>query len=464
MNLTWNTRHKDPKNSDYFPVNGPSEFRVKKKLLRQIPVATFVAVDSSKRMYAYSLNEANATTGNLWAFDAEGNELWHSSEVSPSLSSIGVTDEGMVYVADGTSLVQISCDGKLLQKTALPEETSAVMFLSEHELVILGIKGHLYYYDSRNNSMSEPYFIGCKILDRGVQHSHMPTNPKHLDIFTEGVKATNASPSYASQVAKRILGIGVGAKNVPAIDQAQKSVFIIAADQDGTGSNAIRLDWIAKDGQFKKIFETPIGAGCDTSPNLSHDGKRIYCVDKEGFLYSISATDGAVLWKYQMEDSSSASVNSTPDNHIYISIKRDIVCLEDTGSAGKLAWSTNMISQAKKLGFGICMINSVNCVVENNVYAVAAYGKKIGNQFIPFKHQLIVIDRATGALVSTLPIAHESLCTPSMLDANTLIVPSKPFYQGILKILRKKSLLHKFIFPKPVDFHGLTLYENKENA
>lgn len=461
MNLTWNTRHKDPRNSDYFPVNGPTEFKVKKQLLRQIPVATFVAVDSSKRMYAYSLNKANATTGNLWAFDAEGNELWHSSEVSPSLSSIGVTDKGMVYIADGTSLIQISRDGKLLQKKVLSEETSAVMFLSGYELVILGIKGHLYHYDTFNNAMSEPYFIGCKTLDRGVQHNHMPTSPKHLDIFTQGVKAINASSLYATQIVNRFLGIGVGAKNVPAIDQAQKRVFIVAADQEGTSSNAIRLDWIEKDKQFKKIYETPIGAGCDTSPNLSFDSKRIYCIDKDSFLYSISAANGVILWKYKLEDSSSASINSTPDNHIYISIKKNIVCLEDTGSAGRYTWSTNMAGQTKKLGLSHCMINSVNCVLKNNIYAVAAYGKKIANQFIPFKHQLITIDRATGALVSTLLIAHESMCTPSMLDANTLIVPSKPFYQGILKVLREKSFLNKMRIPKPVDFYGLTLYEKK---
>ena len=49
--LTWRTRHKDSVNSDYFPAEGPKHFQVRKKLLKNIPAATFVAVDEQKRTY-----------------------------------------------------------------------------------------------------------------------------------------------------------------------------------------------------------------------------------------------------------------------------------------------------------------------------------------------------------------------------------------------------------------------------
>ena len=63
--LTWRTRHKDSVNSDYFPAEGPKHFQVRKKLLKNIPAATFVAVDEQKRMYLLTLNKGKEGIGTI---------------------------------------------------------------------------------------------------------------------------------------------------------------------------------------------------------------------------------------------------------------------------------------------------------------------------------------------------------------------------------------------------------------
>jgi outer membrane protein assembly factor BamB len=458
---TWNTRHKDGFNSDYYPAQSPTRFQVKKKLLKNIPVATFVAVDKDKNLYALSLNGKETNHNRLWSFDKNGKQRWASDVSLPSLTSIGLSNDGFLYVADGQQLHKLRTkDGSIIWQQKLQEETSAIMFLSEEEILILGIKGNLYLFHAAGQSISPPHSIKAKVLEKGVDHSYMPKKNKHHELLKKGLEQINVSLDYSQRAAERFLGIGVAAKNVLAIDQADRTIYILSADETGKKSKLICLRHDLKKQSYTTVFTTVIGSGCDSSPNLSFDKKSVYCTDKGGKLYAIDAKKGTIHWSLQLENSSSASINSTPDKLIYVSIKENIVCIKDDGNIGTLLWKSELEKKAKKLKLPNVFVNSVLCITTNHVHAITSFGKHWSGLPLLFKHQLMTFDRLTGQLLSSLAIDHECICTPSILDSENFIVPSKPFFQGSLAVLRKKNFLFKLLLPKPKAFHGLVIYTN----
>ena len=454
---SWNTRHKDPHNSDYYPADSPSIFEVKQTLLKNIPVATFVAVDADKNMYALTLagKDKETSTKRLYSFDRLGNLRWTSSAMLTSLTSIGLSDD-YLYTADGEYLFKLkTVDGSLIWKRSLAEETAAIMFLSASEILVLGIKGNLYLFDANGEVITPAYQLESKVLDDGVAHTYMPKEEAQFHLFRKALVRINVDPGYAEQAVNRFFGRGVAAKNVPAINQKERLIYLLTSDETGTKSLLIALKHDPSTNSYHRQFTTTLGPGCDSSPNLSFDCSRIYCTAGNGELYSVDAYTGFVYWTYQLQNSSSASINSTADHLIFISIKEEIVCIKDQGATAKKHWQSRLTAEGQVFGYDQTFVNSVLVISANHVHAIASHTKHVAGMDIPFTHALMTLDRQTGQPMSRLPIDCECMCTPSFLDANHLLVPSKPFYNGIKAVLQEEGCE---LDEEPSDFYGLVVY------
>ncbi len=459
---SWSTRHKDSYNSDYYPADTPSSFEVKYQLLKNIPAATFVAVDEDKNMYVLTL-AGKATSSEepikrLCSFDRQGRLRWTSAIMLTSLTSIGLSEGKYLYTTDGAYLYKLRTDdGSLVWKQTLPEESSAIMFLSETEILVLGILGNLYLFDGKGEVITPPYQLECKTLDAGVAHDYMPKKEAQFKVFQEALTKINVDPRYAKQAVNRFFGRGVAAKNVPAINQNKRLIYLLTSDATGTKSLLIALKHDPTTNTYHRQFTTTLGPGCDSSPNLSFDCSRIYCTAGNGELYAVDASTGKVYWTYQLKNSSSASINSTADHCIYISIKEEIVCIQDKGDCAEQRWQSRLTAESQRLGYTKAFVNSVLVISNNHVHAVASYTRPIEGMDIPFSHGLYTLDRHTGLPMSKKVIACECMCTPSFLDKNHLIVPSKPFYKGMKEVMLEKGVeLSDDI--EQTDFYGVVVY------
>ena len=452
----WRSRHADRLNSDYVDIPGFDDFEVDWVELSNTPAATVACYNQNNLIFISTLNEPSESRGCLWCFDNSGKCRWHSGiHVAPSLTSPGITSSGTVIVADGMCLSHWSAGGELIWKTSWPHETSAVAFLPNENPVVLGIDGSLAVFDVHSGlPISRPLALPSRVMKFGVVHEHMPS-PEQRQNFTEKMRSIGVAEGYCEQALKRFLGIGVVAKNVPAIDPQSGTIFIAASGAEGAGGffYGMRLERsLGELDQFKLIFKTPMGAGCDTSPAISFDCKEVYCSDKSGIFYAFSAITGKLLWQLNLTGSSSASPNVSPDGLIYSSLKHEIVCLKSTKNGGRIVWQSSLRDH-----FGEdVQVNSVLCVSRRNIYGVAALGyPRNKSEFEADKHVVLIIDRLDGRLCNSIRLNHECGCTISMLPDGRLLIPSKPF------------LYHNTTHDRPLGrrlFNGLSVLREKTDA
>lgn len=429
MSLCWQTRHGDPCNTDYLPVDGPAQPRVSWRALPGVPAATFAAVDRHGCIYLSTLNGPDGA--NLHSLDPDGDLRW-SARARPSLTSLGITPEGDSFLADGEALHKRSRDGELAWSRPLKREVSAVMFMPDGAVLAPTIDGHMELYDPKDGTRLAAARLPVTDMLEGVGHDDMPMTSARRRAFLAGFKAINISRDYAQRAAQRFLGIGVAAKNVPAICPDGRVLTVVATTPGGAaGSSSTMLGLDLRGEQFDVAFATEVGPGCDTSPTLSAHGARAYCVDRSGTLFALETRNGQVCWQLALGRASSASPNAAPGGLIYVSIKTEILCVRDRGDRGEIEWRSDLTTEAERRGSTAVLVNSVLVLSARRLYGVCAYGAPGPHGFAPKQHALLVFDRHSGQLEHHSALTHESLCTPSITGSGTLLVPAKPFYSGV---------------------------------
>lgn len=412
----WANRHGDVLNSDYLDCASGPHLDLQWRALKNIPAATVACYNASGHIFVSTLNAPTEDAGCLWCFNGDGQVLWHSgTRVRASLTSPAVTQSGSVVVADGTHVFHWAANGELLWQVPFAHETSGVMIAPQGQIVVLGIDGVLAVFDAAQGAQLHTLQLDSVPMAQGVWHAHMRGRA------AEGMRARlqqrGVDASYVDTAIRRFLGIGVAAKNVPALHPHSGRIFIAAAGQTPDAGILCGID-VATMG---RAFKVAMGPGCDTSPALSFDLTQVFCADQGGRITSHATGDGRVLWQTPLPGTSSASPNPTPDGRLYISIKSDVVCLSATG---EILWT----SELKKQTGADVQINSVLCVNQQFIYCVAAVGQASAAQwFAASAHVLLTLDRLTGQIASHSAVPHESVCTLSMWPDGSLLVPSKPF-------------------------------------
>lgn len=425
--ISWTCRHGDQHNSDFVDIKGSDSVDIQWQALENIPAATVACHHKGETIFVSTLNAPSAKKGCLWGLDSNGAVLWHSGvALRPSLTSPCVDNDGNVYVADGVTLSSWTCDGKQRWSVPLTYETSGLMLLNVDQIAVLGIEGTVALFSITAGACLKTMSLSGKQMSNGISHAHLK-KPEVIDSFMSSMLAIGVCPDYARQALNRFIGNRIVAKNVPAVHPTLNRLYSMSAIEN----NQNRLSGI--DLQTENFaFQADFGSGCDTSPALSWDCQTLYMSDKQGHFYAADSSNGRVLWQTDLPDSSSASPNVTPDGLIYTSIKSDIVCLDKHGA---IQWMGNLSTHFET---EVC-VNSVLCVTQQYIYGVLALNTDT--------HYLLVLDRLTGAVVSSTSLAHESVCTLSILPNGNILIPSKPFF-----------------YPKSHGFHyfGLTMLAGSE--
>ncbi|WP_161798982.1 PQQ-binding-like beta-propeller repeat protein [Caenimonas sp. SL110] len=403
-------------NSDYLDCGAGPHVDLQWRALKNIPAATVACYNATGHIFVSTLNAPTEDAGCLWCLNEDGHVLWHTgTRVRASLTSPAVTQAGSVVVADGAHLFHWAVSGELLWQVPFAHETAGVMIAPQGQIVVLGIDGCLAVFDAGQGTQLHALRLESVPMAQGVWHSHMRGRAG------EGMRARlqqrGVDASYVDTGIRRFLGIGVAAKNVPALHPHSGRIFIAAAGETADSGILYGIDLL----NLERAFKVSMGPGCDTSPALSFDLSQVFCADQGGCITSHATDDGRVLWSTPLPGTSSASPNPTPDGRLYISIKSDVVCLSATG---EVLWT----SELKKQTGADVQINSVLCVNRQFIYCVAALGQASADRgFVPAAHALLSLDRLTGQIVSRTALAHESVCTLSMWPDGSVLVPSKPF-------------------------------------
>jgi outer membrane protein assembly factor BamB len=454
VHAPWGTRHGDGRNGDFVPVDGSADFRVRRKTAEGVPAATFAALDGADNVYLLTLNRARSGRGHLWSFAPDGALRWTVALERPSLTSPAVAPEGTVYVCDGAALRAVGVAGETLWRTPVDTETAAVVFLEPDTLGVLGLDGVLHAYDRRDGrEVAAPLALPAAPMARGVRRRLLPLQ-RRLQLLTRACRAIGVDPDYCERAARRFLGVGVAAKNVPAVHPLSGRVFVAAADATGEGGRLFGVDLVGGS-EWRVAFEASMGPGCDTSPVLSADGTRAYCVDRGGVLHAFETEEGGLAWTLPLPGGSAASPAMGEDDRLYVALRGEVACVRDEGARGVLLWVSRLDTVARGEGLPRVGVNSVLCLTRRYVYGVVSFGPRFLGRALPRAHRLVVLDREDGAVVSTLALGHESFCTLSMAADGSLLVPSKPFHRGLRLALGLGRGL-------PPAYHGLVTLEPAE--
>jgi outer membrane protein assembly factor BamB len=443
-------RHADAQNTDCAGGPGSASYETAWQALRGIPAATYAATDAKGRVTVLCLSDADASPC-LRSFEPDGSPRWESSLVGPSLSSIAVDPGGNVFAADGRHLTALDDRGALRWQTFLPVEVPALHFLSAGRLLAPGIDGSLNAFDTAaGKALAPPLRLPCGPMPWGTAGRKRIARRRcrHLG---RAFARIGADPAYAGQAARRFLGIGVSAKNVPAVDGTTGRIYQAATDESGAGGvlYGVDLERAGTSSAWRVAFRTKMGPGCDSSPGVSPVTGRVYCPDREGRLYAFDGVTGRVVWSFDTGGGSSASFAVAGDT-LYGALHRELIGIQDLGDRGEAAWRAD-VAEGRKAAV---RLNSVPLVAGGFVNVVCTFGRRRLGVFVPGEHALLTFDRLSGRMSGRCALLQESCCTLSMGPDGTLYVPSKPMFKGVALALHDLLPL-PFLKASP-EFHGLT--------
>ncbi len=319
-----------------------------------------------------------ASTGNntLAALDIRtGKPRWHIQVSSPVYSSPSIQN-GVLYIA--------AVDGTLY---AIDAKTGSVRWQTQ-----LGIPGAKFW-------SSPAVANGLIVIGIASALNGQPEISGELLAFDA---ATGQLRWRASTQGNGVRGAGIWSS--PAIDVARGIVYVATGDPDD-GVLALNLH----NGQriwhwrsvTRDVSDTDVGAG----PLLYHDQKgqlRVAVGGKDGFIYSLDASNGKVLWRTRVGDhvfSSPIFANGTL-YAVGVLIRRSV------------SWALDAQTGAPRWQHAIPMIVYASpSIVGQTLYI------DIGDSFGSGDGGVEVIDAQTGQLLQYADVRSTTTSSPAVLHS-----------------------------------------------
>jgi outer membrane protein assembly factor BamB len=427
----WPLRHGTSTNTDYVDIDGPRSLRPAWFLGPGAPIGTFVAIGESGTVYSHSYNGAETPEGpnagcRLWALEAHtGNVRWCRRDVAPSLTSLALTANEDVIVTDGQFLWSFSKGGALNWKTGVETESSSVTLMPGGEILVADYDGTLRMYDPANGrEISEAFRL---------EAARNPVGP-FSGFEATGQLFTGVAPEYKDQMIQNFFGYDRVIKDMPMVHPVTERIFIAANGETPEEGRlwALNFERSGDDsaaGRFDVHCSTAMGPASDTSPALSADGQRVYAA-AAGRLYAFSTEDCTLAWEILRPGYAASSPAVAPDGGVYLMSGRSIDAYRDFGSAAEPLWSVPARQLADTFGVKDGVFDSVAIISRDYLYVSMSLGVQATGYFVPVAHRLIVIDRATGEMVSSTSLGEESDSTPSLANDGWIYVPTKALARG----------------------------------
>jgi outer membrane protein assembly factor BamB len=372
----WSAVHADAGNTDYSPVEGPSDVTLAwhrdfEGSVRIGPLEWTInlgpTIDPDGRVYLTSTVEGC----HLRALDgATGDTLWCSAQVDRyAVSSSTLLDrDGRLFVADGDAMHAFAADGDVLWETPIVGVPLSAQFTPEGRLIFVTHVGVVY------------------VLDRGTGEPVLP--------------AVELVPGATWDPATGMAACAQGTQECPAantlavdLDTGRFFFTFWAPGAAQAGVRAMRYTEDPEPAVTPLWTNDSLPGGSASSPDLSADGTRVYVNDNVDRVHALDATTGEEIWSFPIGYASGGSPSTSPDGLIMPAGggRSPLLAIRDRGDEGRLAWRRD-----EMLNRGI-----PTQAAGDRVYATVDRGQR--------RNDLVVLDAATGAELDREPIPGTSV-------------------------------------------------------
>ena len=440
----WSTLHQDSGNRRYVDVDTVSlDYRVWQALAGATVLTAPTTSPDGRQIYVTT----GMTKGhsNLHAFSIDGELLWQSDPwqsadegVDPCafLSSPIVDEAGDLFVSDCNQLFAFTFDGEVKWKTALPSIqsgdwmaagthpvnafTTAVFTRDGHLLGVTNFGDVVVVDRTTGEVINQAYRL------RGVLPPYAETVSMPASVFANDFMDSDFR-EWAWQL---IFGGSMRSANTPAVAQSGRVYVVGSSVQKGFGS-LYELDLSASDTGVlvEESFVTDIGLGSGSSPTLSPDEDRVYVSDGGGWLYSIDAVSGAIVWK--VKTSATAGAAAVGGDGVIYALQAYAPALVAVDPQGTVLWESDFSLLAHEqlpvslfLGDPVATGNGNPTVTGDAVLVPVVYGYQIPmtDITVPVRSVVAAVDLKTGeAMTDVVSLPGDSSGITAVLQDGTLV-------------------------------------------
>lgn len=446
----WSTLHQGPGNRDQ--ARGAylhDEYRTW-TALEGVSLLIAPSISPDKNRF-YQTSGLAAGQSNLHAFSVEGELLWRSQPwtdaengVDPCavLSNVIVDAEGDLYLGDCNQMFAFHPDGTEKWTVPLPMaadddwQPDPELPMNALTTPVFTVEGHV---------LGVTNFGDVVIWDRddGRVLNQPMRLPGLLSPYSEVLKQPETlwadgliDPRIREWSWQLLFGGAMRSMNTPAVSQKTGRIFVAATSTEPSLGRLYGLDLIhGEQGIVIEIaFATDFGIGSGSSPATSNDDNFVYVSDEEGYLYSIDAASGDIVWRTKTAATAGSSVVDLDGTVIVLQAYPNPTMMAIHGDSGEVKWSSNADQLASEtlpsgfiLGAPQASGNGIPTVTEDAILVPVAYGYKfwVGRTIVvPVVNYLVAFNKDTGvAFRNVVSMPDDSSNTTPVMANGTILSP-----------------------------------------
>ncbi len=471
----WSTLHQGPGNRDQARGARLHESYTTWQALEGISLMIAPSVSPGKTRFYQTTGQGKGKS-NLYALSMEGEILWQSKPwtdasngVDPCavLSNVIVDVNGDLYLGDCNQMFAFDPDGnpKWVVPLPAPQEgdwqpladlpinalTTPVFTVDGH---ILGVTnfGDVVVWDRANGEV-----LNQPIRLPGMLSPRSDAVPQPKSMWANGM-LDESIHDWSWQL---LFGGEMRSMNTPAVSQATGRVFVAATSTEPSLGRLYGLDLIpTPNGIVIEIaFATDFGIGSGSSPATSNDDRFVYVSDEEGYVYSIDAQSGSIVWKAKTNATAGSAVVDMDGTVIVLQAYPNPNMMALDGDTGDVKWLSSSAELAAEtlpstwlLGDPVAAANGIPTVTEDAIVVPVAYGYKfwVGRTIVvPVENHVVAFDKETGkAFRNVVRISDDSSNTTPVLSNGIIMSPMGAAMSSGLTPLAK---ITRWFFPDGIE-------------
>lgn len=446
----WSTLHQGPGNRDQ--ARGATLHKSYRtwSALEGVALMIAPAVSPGKSRF-YQTTGLEQGKSNLYAYSMEGELLWQSTPwtsasdgVDPCavLSNVIVDANGDLYLGDCNQMFAFKPDGKPKWVVPLPpaqegdwqpepdlpiNALTTPVFTTAGDVLGVTNYGDVVIWDRETGKvLNQPMRLPGLLSPR----SEAVSQPKSM--WANGMM----DPAIKDWSWQLLFGGEMRSMNTPAVSQQTGRVFVAATSTEPKLGRLYGLDLIETDTgiEIKIAFATDFGIGSGSSPATSNDDNYVYVSDEEGYVYSIDAFTGAIVWRAKTNATAGSAAVDMDGTVIVLQAYPHPTMMALDGDTGDVKWVSDASALAKEtlpstwlLGDALASGNGIPTITEDAILVPIAYGYKfwVGKTLVvPVQNYIVAFDKETGvAFRNVVAMPNDSSNTTPVLANGIIMSP-----------------------------------------
>lgn len=446
----WSTLHQGPGNRDQ--ARGATLHKSYRSWRALEGVALMIAPSvSPDGQRFYQTSGLQKGKSNLYAYSIGGELLWQaapwtsaSEGIDPCavLSNVIVDADGDLYLGDCNQMFAFDPDGKQKWVVPLPPAQQGD-WQPEPDLPINALTTPV--FTTQGDVLGVTNFGDVVIWDRATgaelnQPMRLPglLSPRSTAVSQPASMWANGmmDDSIKDWSWQLLFGGEMRSMNTPAVSQKTGRVFVAATSTKPALGRLYGLDLIESDKGIQVViaFSTDFGIGSGSSPAMSNDDNFVYVSDEEGYVYSVDAHSGAIVWKAKTHATAGSAVVDMDGTVIVLQAWPNPTMMALDGDTGDVKWESDASALAQQtlpsnwlLGAPQASGNGIPTVTEDAILVPVAYGYKfwVGRTLVvPVQNHVVAFNKDTGvAFRNVVSMPDDSSNTTPVLANGIIMSP-----------------------------------------